>query len=149
MDWTGIIQLIITCLFGGGMVTLVTIKDKKTEAILANMQKVIDEQRGMMTHKKDMYESILAQKDEENAELRKRIDSYETKLERKDEKIDEQYRINSSLRHKLDDANTRTAVAELLMCDIVACGKRNPPLGAHSHIQCGGCKEDEVEQDKE
>lgn len=147
MDWNSIVQLITTFLFGGGLITFVTLKDKKTEAILGNMQKVIDEQREMMKHKKEMYEAILAQKDEEIKNLRKSIDLYEDKLGKKDEKIDEQYRINSSLRHKLDDANTRVAVAELMMCDKVSCGDRNPPLGTHLHTQCKGCKE--VEQSEE
>ena len=139
MDWNSIAQLITTFLFGGGLITFVTIKDKKTEAILGNMQKVIDEQREMMKHKKEMYESILAQKDEEIANLRKSMDLYEEKLEKKDEKIDEQYNVSSSLRHDLDDANTRAAVAEVMLCDRMGCGDRNPPLGTHMHIRCKSC----------
>ena len=147
MDWGSVAQLITTFLFGGGILTFVTLKDKKTEAILGNMQKVIDEQREMMKHKKDMYEAILTQKDEEIADLRKSIDRNEEKIEKKDEKIDEQYRINSSLRHKLDDANTAKAVAEVMLCDKVSCVERNPPLGAHIHVQCRGCEN--IETNKE
>ena len=147
MDWNGIVQLITTFLFGGGLITFVTLKDKKTEAILSNMQKVIDEQREMMKHKKEMYEAIIAQKDEEIVNLRKSVDLYEEKLEKKDEKIEEQYRIGSSLRHTLDDANTRAAIAEVMMCDKVSCGDRNPPLGTHLHAQCGKCKDVELSEE--
>lgn len=141
--------MIVTFLFGGGILTFVTLKDKKTEAILSNMQKVIDEQREMMKHKKDMYEGIIQQKDDEIQNLRKSIELYESKLEKKDEKIDEQYRINSSLRHKLDDVNTRAAVAELMICDKVGCGDRNPPLGTHMHLQCQGCQQSEIQDEEE
>lgn len=140
MDWSSIVQLITTFLFGGGILTFVTLKDKKTEAILSNMQKVIDEQREMMKHKKDMYEAILNQKDEEIADLRKSVERAEEKAEKKEDKIEEQFRINSSLRHKLDEANTARAVAEVLLCDKSSCTDRNPPFGSHLHLNCNTCK---------
>ena len=139
MDWSSIVQLITTFLFGGGILTFVTLKDKKTEAILNNMQKVIDEQREMMKHKKDMYEAILDQKNEEIADLRKSVERAEEKTEKKDDKIEEQFRINSSLRHKLDEANTARAVAEVLLCDKAYCIERNPPFGSQLH-RCTSCK---------
>jgi hypothetical protein len=41
MELGTIIILIAEFLLGGGIIAIVTIKDKKTEAILNNMQKVI------------------------------------------------------------------------------------------------------------
>lgn len=148
MDWGSITQLIVTFLFGGGILTFVTLKDKKTEAILSNMQKVIDEQREMMKHKKEMYESILAEKNAEIAELHANESKAEEKIERKDEKIEELYKINSGLRRILDEANTAKAVAEILVCDIIGCGKRNPPLNSKAP-SCKDCSHSELIQEQE
>lgn len=140
METGSIVQLITTFLFGGGLLTFVTLKDKKTEAILNNMQKVIDEQREMMKHKKEMYEAILQEKDQEIADLRKTIDRYEEKSAKKEEKIEELYKVGSSLRHTLDEVNTRAAVAEVMLCNKVSCVDRNPPLGTHVHMSCKMCE---------
>lgn len=132
MDWTPIITTLIAALVPtGGFLGLFTIREKKTEMMLTNASKLIE---GWMQLANERQQTI---KEKEN------------KLEDKDEKIDEQYRINSSLRHKLDDANTKAAVAEVMICDKMACGDRNPPFGTHMHSRCGACKEDKVEQDKE
>lgn len=123
MDWTAIITtLIATLIPTGGFLGLFTIREKKTELMLNNATKLIE---GWMQLANERQETIK-EKDK--------------KLDEKDEKIDEQYRINSSLRHKLDDANTRAAVAETMICDKMACGDRNPPFGTHLHLHCGGCK---------
>ena len=45
MDWGSISTLVAEVLFGGGLLVFVTIKDKKTAAILENMQTVIAEQK--------------------------------------------------------------------------------------------------------
>lgn len=124
MDWTPIITtLIATLVPTGGFLGLFTIREKKTEMMLTNASKLIE---GWMQLANERQQTI---KEKEN------------KLEDKDEKIDEQYRINSSLRHKLDDANTKAAVAEVMICDKMACGDRNPPFGTHMHSHCGECKE--------
>lgn len=145
MDWGSLIELLTTLLVGGGLLTFVTIKDKKTEAILSNMQKVIDEQREMMRHKKEMYEGILSQKNNEIDNLQKTIVLSEQKLASKDDKIEDLYKINSSLRHKLDDANTRSAVADVMRCDIASCPERRPPFGSHMHLGCEECVKIECE----
>ena len=81
-------------------------------------------------------------------ERQEMIKEKDKKLDEKDDKIDELYRINSSLRHKLDDSNTRAAVAELMICDNVGCGDRNPPLRTHMHAQCRGCKDVELNNEE-
>lgn len=45
MEWGTITTLVAEVLFGGGLLVFVTIKDKKTAAILDNMQRVIEEER--------------------------------------------------------------------------------------------------------
>ena len=128
MDWTQIITTLIAALIPtGGFLGLFTIRERKTELMLNNASKLNDGWTQLANERQEM----IKEKDK--------------KLEEKDKKIDELYRINSSLRHKLDDANTRAAVAEVMICDKMACGDRNPPFGTHMHLHCGGCKEDSNE----
>lgn len=129
MNWT---QIIITLITSGAFIGLFTIRERKTELMLNNASKLNDGWMQLANERQEM----LKEKDK--------------KLDEKDEKIDEQYRISSSLRHKLDDANTRAAVAELMICDKVGCGDRNPPLGTHMHTQqCQGCQQSEIHNEEE
>ena len=131
MDWTAIITTLIAALIPtGGFLGLFTIREKKTELMLANASKLNDGWTQLANERQEM----IKEKDK--------------KLDEKDVKIDELYRINSSLRHKLDDSNTRAAVAELMICDKVGCGDRNPPLGTHMHAQCYGCKDNETNNEE-
>lgn len=137
MDWTQIITTLITILVPtGGFLGLFTIREKKTELMLQNASKLND--------------GWTALANERQEQLREK----EAKLELKDAKIDELYRINSSLRHKLDDANTAKAVAEVLLCDKTSCVDRNPPFGRHFHLSCkdcdrsGSCTEEEERIDE-
>lgn len=126
MDWTQVIITLITALVPtGGFLGLFTIRERKTELMLNNAEKLNAGWEQLANERQE----LLRQKDE--------------KLNEKDTKIDELYRINSSLRHKLDDSNTRAAVAEVMLCDKVSCVERNPPLGSHMHLHCAGCKEQE------
>lgn len=129
MDWTQLLETLIT---SGVFLGLFTIRERKTELMLNNASKLIDGWAQLANERQEQ----LKEKDK--------------KLDEKDAKIDEQYRINSSLRHKLDDSNTRAAVAELIVCDKVGCGDRNPPLGTHMHMpQCQGCQQGEIQNEEE
>lgn len=114
MDTGSIIQLIITTLFSGGLVTFVTLRDKKTEAMLSNMEKVIEELRILANGYKD-----------EVATLKK-------ELQDKEHYIDELHRKESTLYEKLDKANSRAAVFKILNCQEVGCPNRKPPFGSGS-----------------
>lgn len=130
MDWTAIITTLIAALIPtGGFLGLFTIREKKTELMLANASKLNDGWTQLANERQEM----IKEKDK--------------KLDEKDAKIDELYRINSSLRHKLDDSNTRAAVAEWMICDKVGCGDRNPPFGTHMHASCKGCKDNEINEE--
>lgn len=118
MDWGNIAEIITTLTVGGGLIALVTIRDKKTEAILNNMQKVIDEQRGLAeAYKKDV------------TDLKHDIAEKEEKDKEKEKYIRELHQQNSDLYDKLDKANSRAAVNKLLKCQEVGCSQRRPPLG--------------------
>ena len=131
MDTASIIQLIITTLFSGGLVTFVTLRDKKTEAMLSNMEKVIEELRILAAGYKD-----------EVATLKK-------ELQEKERYIDELHRKESTLYEKLDKANSRAAVFKILKCQEVGCPNRKPPFGTCSletlkQINHGTLGEDET-----
>lgn len=110
--------MVAEVLFGGGLLAFVTIKDKKTAAILENMQKVIEEERELAR------------------EYRDEVGSLKEEIKRKDDTIRENeayirtlHRENSEIHDKLDKANSRAAVNKLLKCQEIGCGKRRPPLG--------------------
>ncbi len=118
MEWGTITTLVAEVLFGGGLLAFVTIKDKKTAAILENMQKVIEEERELAK------------------EYRDEVGSLKEEIKRKDDTIRENeayirtlHKENSEIHDKLDKANSRAAVNKLLKCQEIGCGKRRPPLG--------------------
>lgn len=118
MECGTIATLVAEVLFGGGLLAFVTIKDKKTAAILENMQKVIEEERELAK------------------EYRNEVVSLKEELKQKDDIIRENesyirtlHRENSDLHDKLDKANSRAAVNKILKCQEIGCGKRRPPLG--------------------
>lgn len=114
METGNIIEIIVTALFGGGIVTFVTLRDKKTEAMLSNMEKVIEELRTLAGGYK---EEVVALKGE---------------LKDKEVYIDELHKKESGLYEKLDKANSRAAVFKILKCTQVGCDKRVPPFGSGS-----------------
>lgn len=118
MEWGTITTLVAEVLFGGGLLAFVTIKDKKTAAILSNMQNVIEEERELAK------------------EYRAEVSSLKEELRQKDDVIREKeiyirsiHKENSELHEKLDKANSRAAVNKLLKCQEIGCGHRRPPLG--------------------
>lgn len=118
MEWGTITTLVAEVLFGGGLLVFVTIKDKKTAAILDNMQRVIEEERGLA----DEYKKEVASLKEESSKK----DEY---IRQNEEYIKDLHREKSDLHDKLDKANSRAAVNKLLKCQEVGCSQRRPPLG--------------------
>lgn len=118
MDWGTITTLIAEVLFGGGLLVFVTIKDKKTAAILDNMQTVIEEERSLASE----YKS-------EAASLKEDLSKKDDVIRDKEEYIRGLHREKSELHDKLDKANSRAAVNKILKCQEVGCSQRRPPLG--------------------
>lgn len=112
MELGSIIEIIVTALFGGGIVTFVTLRDKKTEAMLNNMEKVIEELRTLVNGYKTEVKELKAD------------------LKSKEEYIDELHRKESGLYEKLDKANSRAAIFKILKCQEVGCPNRKPPFGS-------------------
>lgn len=118
MEWGTITTLVAEVLFGGGLLAFVTIKDKKTAAILENMQKVIEEERDLAGEYRAEVASLKEEIKQKDADSRKQ-----------EEYIRTLHKDNSDLHEKLDKANSRAAVNKLLKCQEVGCNKRRPPLG--------------------
>ena len=118
MEWGTITTLVAEVLFGGGLLAFVTIKDKKTAAILENMQKVIEEERDLA---KDYRTEVSSLKEE----LRQKDEI----IRGKEDYIRGLHREKSELHDKLDKANSRAAVNKLLKCQEIGCSQRRPPLG--------------------
>ena len=118
MEWGNITTLVAEVLFGGGLLVFVTIKDKKTAAILDNMQRVIEEERALA----DEYKREVAM-------LKEQSEKREEHIRQQEEYIKELHKDKSDLHDKLDKANSRAAVNKLLKCQEVGCAKRRPPLG--------------------
>lgn len=112
MDWNAIIMAVLSAIGGGGLTFFFTRKETKEGMSLDNMQKVLDAQHRLI------------------AEREERCKEFKLDLEKKDCKIEELHKINATLRHKLDDVNTRAAVAEVMRCDITKCTNRIPPFGS-------------------
>ena len=117
MEWGTITTLVAEVLFGGGLLAFVTIKDKKTAAILENMQKVIEELRDLVREYK-----------EENRSLKEEIKQKDADARKQEEYIKEQHKEKSDLHEKLDKANSRAAVNKILKCQNLGCDLRRPPL---------------------
>ena len=125
-------------LFGGGLLAFVTIKDKKTAAILENMQKVIEEERDLA---KDYRTEVSALKEE--------LKQKDEIIRGKEDYIRGLHKDKSELHEKLDKANSRAAVNKLLKCQEIGCSKRRPPLGegaadTFKQIRTGNLGEEEA-----
>lgn len=118
MEWGTITTLVAEVLFGGGLLAFVTIKDKKTAAILENMQRVIEEERDLS---KEYKSEIISLKDE--------IKELHEDKRKQEEYIKELNKEKSNLHDKLDKANSRAAINKLLKCQEIGCAHRRPPLG--------------------
>lgn len=113
MDWTQIIIALIAALVPtGGLVTIFTLKEKKTDLFLDNASK----SNAAWKELADRQEAVA--------------DKRQSEIERKEEMLTTQIKMNSTLRKKLDRANTDCAVAQMMRCETLACPNRVPPLGA-------------------
>lgn len=117
MDWTSVITALIAALVPtGGITAIVTLRDKKTAALLENV------------------ESVIAQWEKIAEERAKRASELKADLDRKEEIIQEQWREMSQLRTDLDHERTGRAVAEIMKCDITSCKDRHPPFGKGQQV---------------
>lgn len=136
MDWTQIIVTALTLLItGGGLVTIVTLGDRKTAALLGNIEKIL--QSNSETNKE--WKEIAAERAGRCGELK-------TDIDRKDDKIDEIYKEKEHLAKELDDLRTAKAISDVLRCTRTGCADRHPPFGQGLNLDvCKDCKTKEVD----
>lgn len=116
MDWTTILITLLTLLISnGGLVTLVTLRERKTAAFLDNVSKLIDQ-----------WQEVAEERKNRALELK-------SDLDKKDDKIDRLYAELSKLRNELDHTRTSEAVSRMLRCEDTGCIRRKPPFGSEKY----------------
>ena len=117
MDWTTIITALIAALIPtGGLLAIVTMTEKKSALMLENAKQLADSYKQLA----DEYQ----QREKETQQL----------LKEKEEELLKQIRMNSGLRHSLDDAHTECAVEKLMYCRNSKCPQRDPPFGKDADL---------------
>lgn len=118
-DWLTLLTTFITVLVPtGGLTAIVTLRDKKTAAVLDNIKTVVDQWQEIAGDRKTRAEEL-------------KVD-----LERKESIIQEQWVEISDLRKQLDHERTARAVAEMLECKKTDCTDREPPFGEGVNVDC-------------
>ena len=124
MDWTTIISALLAALIPtGGLLAIVTIKERKTALQIGNQKSIADS-----------YKQLAD-------EYREREAKTQNLMASKEAEVLEQIKLNSSLRHKLDDAHTETAVCRIMYCRNSKCPQRDPPFGSGAEGVVGKLKE--------
>ena len=117
MDWTAIVTALIAALVPtGGILAIVTMTEKKSGLMLENAKQLAESY-------KDLAE-----------EYKNREASTQQLLKDKEDELLKQIRMNSGLRHSLDDAHTECAVAKLMYCRNSKCPQRDPPFGKDANL---------------
>lgn len=111
MDWASIILAIVAALSGGGLISLLTIRETKKGLKVENKDK-----------ESDVYIKLIN-------ELQDQIEKQNERLDKKDALIQEKDDVIADLRTRLDSVSTDLAKATLLKCTRLSCSNRKPPLG--------------------
>ena len=117
MDWTAIITALIAAIIPtGGLVAIVTLVEKKSALMLENAKQLADS-----------YKQLAEEYQQREAETQQLLRS-------KEQELLNQIKMNSGLRHSLDDAHTECAVAKLMYCRNSKCVDRDPPFGKDANL---------------
>lgn len=124
MDWTSIITTLIS---SGAFLGIFLIAEKKTASILDSVDK--RSQSAVESAEKlcERYSSLADEYQQQWTLTRSQLDEREAEMMN-------QVKMNSSLRHELDDAHTLQAVSEMRRCDVLKCVNREPPFGMNADI---------------
>ena len=111
MDWTTIVASLIAALSGGGLISLLTIRETRKKLKVENKEK-----------EGEVYVKLID-------ELQDQIEKQNERLDKKDTIIQDKDDIIADLRARLDSVSTDLAKATLLKCNRLNCSDRRPPLG--------------------
>lgn len=123
MEWYDIATAASGFVLGGGLTALVTLRDRKSGAVLDNLKELIESND--RTNKE--WEEIAADRTARAAELK-------ADLDRKDGKIDELFRTVSELKDRLDERNRAVSRLKILKCERIECTRRKPPVGVFREL---------------
>lgn len=119
MDWITLIVSLVSVIFGGGLISLLTIREQR---------------KGMKLDNKDKQQEIHFKLINE---LQDQVEKLNERLDKKDALLVEKDDIIADLRVKLDGVRTQLAVANMLKCNKLQCIDRQPPF-ASSVVDVGG-----------
>lgn len=122
MEWTTIIVSIISALAGGGLLSLLTIRETKKSKKLANTEKELE----LEDKKKD---EVINDWRELEEQRKKNLEECQTRAYTLQKKLDEREIIISELRKRLDDVNSENVALNLIRCSKIQCSDRIPPFG--------------------
>ena len=111
MDWASIIIAVIGALAGGGLISLLTIRETRKSMKIENGAK------------EDSRWTTLVE------QLRAQIEKTSERLEKKDARITELEDTNDMLRQQLDETRTELVKAKMMRCSRLNCTNRKPPFG--------------------
>lgn len=111
MDWASIIIAIIGALAGGGLISLLTIRETKKGLKIDNAEK-----------EDNRWEKLANELQDQNEKLNERLDKKDALLQEKDDVI-------SDLRSKLDETRTALVQTKMMRCSRLSCQDRKPPFG--------------------
>lgn len=111
MDWVSIIIAVVGALAGGGLISLLTIRETKKSMKLDNAEK-----------EDNRWEKLANELQDQNEKLNERLDKKDALIQEKDD-------IISDLRSKLDDTRTALVQAKMMRCSRLSCSDRKPPFG--------------------
>lgn len=119
MDWANVIITIASMLLtSGGLVTVVTLKDRKSGAVLDNLSKMIESADRSNSEWQELTKDETARREALSAEL-----------ERKDAKIDELRKRVTVLMEANSKLSSRCTFLTMMRCMKVGCAQRIPPFG--------------------
>lgn len=111
MDWASIIIAVVGALAGGGLISLLTIRETRKSMKIENGAK-----------EDNRWTTLVEQ-------LRAQIEKTNERLEKKDVRITELEDINDMLRQQLDETRTELVKARMMRCSRLNCTNRKPPFG--------------------
>ena len=114
MDWASIIIAVIGALAGGGLISLLTIRETRKGLKIDNAAK-----------EDERWSKLADELQDQNEKLNERLDKKDALLQEKDD-------IIGDLRNKLDNSRTRCAMSEILKCVNINCSNREPKLGTRN-----------------
>lgn len=121
-----IIALIVNTLLGGGIITIITWKDKKLGAALDNLTKFAETMTKMSEHTNNEWQDIA---NEWRAECKEQKEYNNRQELRSQEMMNE----IASYHKQIDALNAEKAIADTLRCEDLTCQRRIPPYVIHTY----------------